>query len=43
MDSVRAADKFIQVNGLRLHYLDWGNYGKRQMLLLHGFMGHAHV
>lgn len=26
-----------------MHYLDWGNWGKRQLLLLHGFMGHAHV
>ena len=43
MDSVRAENKYLDINGLRLHYLDWGNYGNRQMLLLHGFMGHAHV
>ena len=35
-------DKFIEVNGLRLHYLDWGNYNKPTMLLLHGACAHAH-
>ncbi len=36
-------DKYIDVNRLRLHYLDWGTWGRQPMLLLHGFMGHAHV
>jgi pimeloyl-ACP methyl ester carboxylesterase len=43
MGSVKAEDKYAEINGLRLHYLDWGNDCKRPMLLLHGFMGHAHV
>jgi pimeloyl-ACP methyl ester carboxylesterase len=43
MDSVKAEDKYLDINGLRLHYLDWGNDENRPMLLLHGFMGHAHV
>ena len=43
MDSVRATNKYLDINGIRLHYLDWGKYGNQQMLLLHGFMGHAHV
>jgi len=43
MDSVKAEDKYVDINGLELHYLDWGNYASPPMLLLHGFMGHAHV
>jgi esterase len=35
-------DKYLDVKGLRLHYLDWGEKGKQPMLLLHGFMAHAH-
>ena len=36
-------DRHIDANGLRLHYLDWGNDGAPPMLLLHGFSGHAHT
>lgn len=28
-------DKFISVNGLRLHYLDWGTAGKQPLIILH--------
>ncbi len=35
--------KHVESNGLRLHYLDWGNEVAPPMLLLHGFSGHAHT
>ena len=43
MTIAMAQDKHLNINGLRLHYLDWGNDGYKPMLLLHGFMAHAHV
>ena len=36
------ADKFITVNGLKIHYLDWGNDGKQPFLMLHGIGRVAH-
>jgi len=39
---VKPEDKYLTVNNLRLHYLDWGNKGRQAMLLLHGFTAHAH-
>ena len=36
-------DRNIDVDGLRLHYLDWRNETAPPMLLLHGFSGHAHT
>src|SRR5262249_35751553 len=35
-------DRFITVNGLRLHYLDWGNDRKPPFLMLHGIGRVAH-
>lgn len=35
-------DTFVQANGMRLHYLDWGNHDKPRMLLLHGGAQSAH-
>jgi esterase len=39
---VQPKDKTVTVNGLKLHYLDWGNEGSPVMVLLHGLRGHAH-
>ena len=35
-------DKYLDRKGLRLHYLEWESKEKQPMLLLHGFMTHAH-
>ncbi len=37
-----AQDKFVSLNGLRLHYLAWGDSSAPPLVLLHGFMDHAH-
>ncbi len=42
MDPV-PADRFVEVNGLRIHYLDWGGTGKPPLLLLHGIGRVAHT
>jgi esterase len=36
-------DKFIKVNGLRLHYRDFGNAGKPVALFMHGLTGNAYA
>ena len=36
-------DKFITVNGLKLHYLDWGNEAKPPFIMLHGISRTAHT
>ncbi len=35
-------DRFVTVNGLRLHYLDWGSNEKPPFLVLHGGSAYAH-
>jgi len=40
--SEQPKDKSDNVNGINLHYLDWGNEGKPKVLLLHGLRGHCH-
>lgn len=37
------ADRFITVNGLRIHYLDWGNPDKPPFIMLHGIGRIAHA
>lgn len=37
-----ADSKFININGLRLHYLDFGNRGKPALICIHGLSGNAH-
>src|SRR5437868_6191181 len=35
-------DRFVQVDGARIHYLRWGQVGKPGLLLVHGGYAHAH-
>jgi pimeloyl-ACP methyl ester carboxylesterase len=35
-------NRFVAVNGLRLHYLDWGGEGWAPLVMLHGVTGNAH-
>ena len=37
------SDRFVTVNGLRLHYLDWGNAGKPALIMVHGIGRVAHT
>jgi pimeloyl-ACP methyl ester carboxylesterase len=34
--------RFVEVDGRKLHYLDWGGGGP-PLVMLHGFTGHAHT
>jgi len=43
MKANKPQDRYLDINGLRLHYLDWGNYEHQPMMLLHGFLSHAHA
>jgi esterase len=36
-------DGFVQANGLRFHYLEWGSPDRPPLLLLHGFGNQAHI
>jgi pimeloyl-ACP methyl ester carboxylesterase len=36
------ASKFVDVNKLRLHYLDYGSEGKPPLVCVHGLSGNAH-
>jgi pimeloyl-ACP methyl ester carboxylesterase len=43
MNALVPQDRYLTVNGLRLHYLEWGADNTQPVILLHGFMAHAHV
>jgi pimeloyl-ACP methyl ester carboxylesterase len=34
--AVQPADRFVNVNGLRIHYLDWGGEGRQPLVMVHG-------
>ena len=36
-------DRYATVNGLRIHYLDWGSEGKQPLIMLHGIGRVAHT
>ena len=35
-DAKQFTDHYVQANGLRFHYLDWGSLEKPPLVLLHG-------
>src|SRR6266576_2975924 len=35
-------DRFVSVEGCRIHYLRWGRPGKPGLLFVHGGFAHAH-
>ncbi len=39
---VQPRERTVTVNGLRIHFLEWGAAGKQPVILLHGLRGHAH-
>ena len=39
----QSADRFIDANNLRIHYLDWGGGDKQPLILLHGIAREAHT
>ena len=43
MTTVKAQEKFVTVNDVRLRYLDWGTAGKTPLVCLHGHTGQAHI
>ena len=40
---LQSNDRYIQVNGVRIHYLEWGTPDKQPMILLHGIGRVAHT
>ena len=38
-----AADRFVKVGGLNLHYLEWGDPAAPPVIMVHGLTGNAHA
>ena len=43
LQSQQPIDRFITVNGLRIHYLEWGSADKQPLIMLHGIGRVAHT
>lgn len=43
MKDMEPHDRYVQINGLRLHYLEWGQRSLPLLLLLHGLTLHARI
>lgn len=41
--ATQSVDLFITVNGVQIHYLDWGTAGRQPLILLHGIARVAHA
>jgi pimeloyl-ACP methyl ester carboxylesterase len=42
LQAASGASHFVEVNGVKLHYLDYGVAGRQPMLCVHGGAAHAH-
>ena len=42
VDENEPVDRFVDANGLRFHYLEWGNPANPTVLMLHGVSQQAH-
>ena len=42
LQAATSTSHFVELNGVKLHYLDYGSAGKPPMLCLHGGAAHAH-
>jgi pimeloyl-ACP methyl ester carboxylesterase len=42
LQAANGLSHFVEANGVRLHYLDYGTAGRRPMLCVHGGAAHAH-
>ena len=40
---IKAADRFVKVGDLDLHYLEWGDVGAPPVVMVHGLTGNAHA
>jgi esterase len=43
VSQAQSVDRFATVNGLRIHYLEWGTSGQQPLILLHGIGRVAHT
>jgi pimeloyl-ACP methyl ester carboxylesterase len=43
LQTTQTNDRFIDVNGLRIHYLEWGSADKPPLIMLHGIGRIAHT
>ena len=42
-ETAKAADRFVKVGDLNLHYLEWGEPGAPPVIMVHGLTGNAHA
>jgi pimeloyl-ACP methyl ester carboxylesterase len=42
LQAATATSQFVEANGIKLHYLDYGRAGRRAMVCVHGGAAHAH-
>lgn len=41
--TTKAADRFVKVGDINLHYLEWGDAGAPAVVMIHGLTGNAHA